>query len=164
MKIKVSDVVNVKKLPKGFHQVKIIEVVDGSIQTANGNLDYFDCIFHGSQGFIVSRYFNTVSEIEKIIALFKVCGVRTPLNYKISNLLLKYNSLVIQVDEKEDVYGDLALEVVGIYSAKFSENGDCNVPDGVDYVGSPPDLDWNEIYRKIINSEFGQILHKYKYL
>ena len=162
MKIKVSDIVHIKKLPKGFHKVKIIEVVDGSIETANERLEYFDCIFHGSLGFIVCRYFNTVNEIEKIITLFKVCGIRTPLNYKINNLLLKHNTIVIQVDEKEDVYGDLVLEVVGLYSEKFSENSDFNVPDGVDYVGSPPDLDWKEIYHEIINSEFGQILHKYK--
>lgn len=153
---------NVKKLPKGFHLVKIIEVIDGKLETANQRLDYFDCVFHGSEGFMISRFFNNSIGIEKIITLFKVCGIKTPLHYKINNLLLKHSSIVIQVDEKEDLYGALALELVGFYSVKHSENCDCNVPEDVNYVGLPNDLAWDEIYHDIIDPENGQIRDKYK--
>jgi hypothetical protein len=162
MKINVSDIMNVKKLPKGFHLVKIIEVIDGKLETANERLDYFDCVFHGSKGFIISRFFNNSSGIEKIITLFKVCGIRTPLHYKINNLLLKHNSLIIQVDEKEDLYGDLDLEVVGYYFSQRIENSDCNLPVDVGFTGLPDDLDWNYTYYDIIDPENGQIRDKYK--
>lgn len=152
----------VKKLPKGFHLVRIIEVIDGSTETPNDRLDYFDCVFHGSKGFIVSRFFNNTSGIEKIITLFKVCGIKTPLHYKINNRLLKHCSVVIQVDEKEDQYGALTLEVVGFYSVYNTDCCDCNVPEGVNYIGLPNDLSWAEIYYDIIDPENGQIRDKYR--
>jgi hypothetical protein len=162
MKITVSDIMNIKKLPKGYHLVKIIEVIDGKLETANERLDYFDCVFHGSEGFASARFFNNSIGIEKIITLFKVCGIKTPLNYKISNLLLKHETIVIQIDEKENLYGDLALEIVGYFSVQRKENFDYNVPDGIHYVGLPHDLDWDYIYEDIIDPESGQIRDKYK--
>jgi hypothetical protein len=162
MKINVSDIMNVRKLPKGFHLVKIIEVIDGKLETANQRLDYFDCVFHGTEGFIISRFFNNSIGIEKIITLFKVCGIKTPLNYKINNLLLKHNYIIIQVDEKENLHGDLDLGVVSYYLGQRIENSDCNLPEDIQYIGFPNDLDWDEIYQDVIDPENGQIRDKYK--
>ena len=64
--------------------------------------------------------------------------------------------------EKEDLYGDLDLEVVGYYFSQRIENSDCNLPEDVGYTGLPDDLDWDYTYYDIIDPENGQIRDKYK--
>jgi hypothetical protein len=130
MKINAEKLVNIKQLNVGWHYVTIVKIIDKSA-TINGiTTDYIDVIFHGPNGFIVSRLFNTKEGLEKLILLFRACQIDTPLGYSINTCLLTFQSLVIKVDSFPDKFGNAKTQVVGFHSLK--NDSELAVPEGIE--------------------------------
>jgi hypothetical protein len=129
MKISAQQLAHIKKLSAGLHEVKIVQIIDKKIGEENDSIQYIDVIFHGSKGFIISSFFNTNEDLEKLILLFRVCNIDTPLQYSLNTCLLTFQMLIIEVGEVTNKFGDIKTEVIGLYSMHPST--ELSVPDKI---------------------------------
>lgn len=130
MKIKATDLLKLKKIPSGYHFVKIIEISDRQMEIDGSAVEYIDIVFFGAEGFIITSLYNLPSEQEKIIRLFKVCNIKTPLNYKISTSLLWNQSLIIKVDDFTDLHGEKSTKVTEFYR-NWNTDKDLDIPEDI---------------------------------
>ncbi|MFN4915296.1 MAG: hypothetical protein ACK5FT_08250 [Sphingomonadales bacterium] len=162
MKIEASQLLNLKKIPCGYHCVKIVQIIDHKEDKKNNIQEHVDMVFHGSEGFIICSFFNTPDQVEQIIRLFRVCNIETPLNYHISTQLLWNRHLIIEVKSVTDLQGNPTNKVTDIfrippYSDEVSDEYD--LPKDIEYTDYIDDIHTNtRIFERIY-----EIDNKYKY-
>jgi hypothetical protein len=135
MKLQAHQLAQIKKLPIGYYQVTIVQITDQSLFDGDSEIEYIDVVFHGADGFIVSSFFNTKQGIEKLILLFRVCGIDTPIQYSLNTCLLTYQELIIHIEEVSDMYGEIKTEVVGMFAIPYcnEDNLQYQLPEGISY-------------------------------
>ena len=160
MKIRASELLKLKKISSGYHLVKIIEITDQQKEIDGNIIDYIDIVFFGADGFIIRSFFNLPSEQETLIRLFKVCNIKTPLNYKISTSLLWHKELIIKVENFTDLHGNNNDKVTEFYR-------DQNIEKELDL---PESIEVRRIYHDIFEAptfilfqHYWPIDDKYKY-
>lgn len=137
MRIKPSQLAELVKIPVGYHEVKIVQIDDNEILEGENKIEYIDVIFHGSQGFISSKFYNNNEEIERFIKLFNVSGIDTPINYSLDTCLLIHRELIIKVDEVEDLDGNIYFEITDFFMSKYINSSHQYVlPDHIEYFSS----------------------------
>lgn len=95
MKIILKELIHDSRLSTGNHNVKITNITEDIIE--DGNIEFFQCKFENSEGFIKNRFLNNEQTLSTIAKLFRACKISIKDSSELDTNDLLYKELEITI-------------------------------------------------------------------